>query len=170
MITFELITEIDDVLFDRLYAESLSILESGSFPWQLWPDVITPEDRKNHINQAFKRVLSDGLGWLVKTDEHPVLLCVGTQEGDLIRWSLGLSGTNTSGSRSWLYEPSYATSRDAFWDSVGVKGWIMSQASKGKDIINHIQYKNQQGAIEANVEYVDSGIDGFTDIIITKPL
>lgn len=168
MITFELCTSIDEQIFDRLYEDSRPILENGNFPWHLWPNVVTDEARKAHIRKSFQNVLDKGLCWLVRTDGYPVLLCVGTIQGDLIKWALGLSGLDLSGSRAWLYDPTYASSRDAFWDAIGVRGWIMSEAAKNRDIINHVAYKNEQGEVRANVQFVESATPGFIDIIVTK--
>lgn len=166
MIKFEQVHNLDVQLFEKLYSESEEILKT-SYPWAMFHKH-TKEARYGHMLTTFRYFFTNGLGWVVKYNDQPVMLCVGSIVDDLIHWELGITGT-VHGSRSWLYSSDYESARNGFWDEVGVKGWIMKWASlNNKQIYNHVMSKKNSGNLLANIEVQDAPLPGFVHITITK--
>lgn len=142
MILFETISSIDDAVFNQLFEDSAEDMDAGSYPWHLFPSVVTFDEKRGFIRAAYERLLADGVVWQVTIDELPCVLGAGVQEGTIIRWLLGLLGPNTAGSKSYLYTQEYIDARNAFWDDLGITGWTLETAGPGTAIDLH--FKNRQ--------------------------
>lgn len=168
MITFSRLEVINEQVFDRLWSQSKDILDSGTFPWHLWPDVQTNEQKKAHIRKSFDYFLAKGIVWEVQNGGLTVMYCGGRFAGDLILWELAITGLSAMSERGWMYQPSYAIARDAFWDEVGVRGWVIN-TPKDKAVANHVTGKAGRDEVGADVQVLDTpSALGFTNILVTK--
>lgn len=153
MITFNLITEVDPAIFDLLYAQSLAEFEA-SYPWQYWPDVVEPEDRRNQILAAFVFFTEDpdGFVWTIHSDDTPVMMGAGRIEDGEAIWYTGVAGVDAGGHKSWMYHPEYTSERNRMWDELGIDGWSFEVATLSSGIAQHIANKQNSADVGGSVE------------------
>lgn len=147
MITFSTVTSIDDTEFDDLFAASLSDLDAGSYPWHLFPQIVTVEDKKAHMRAAYDRLLDDGIVWRVADSDGVLLLNAGEQTGNTISWVLGLVKPDASGSKSYLYSEDYRNARDAYWSQIGITSWTLETAGANTPVHTHLLNRQSANAI-----------------------
>jgi hypothetical protein len=133
----ELVTSIDIEVFERLYNDSKKDFESGTYPWHLYPNIISEEARKTHIYSTLLTLIENGIVWVRSIDDYPILMGGGIIEGAKIKYVLGLVGYK-DGSKSWLYHEGNRGSRDALWQELGVDGYIMGYSGNFSSIANHV--------------------------------
>lgn len=147
MITFSTVTSIDDTEFDDLFAASLPDLDAGSYPWHLFPQIVTVEDKRSHMRAAYDRLLEDGIVWRVADSDGVLLLNAGEQTGDTLRWVLGLVKPDASGSKSYFYSEEYRNARDAYWSQIGISGWTLETAGANTPVHTHFLSRQSANAI-----------------------
>lgn len=102
MITVRPVASLNDFEFDRLYADSLPILEAGSFPW---PEEITdPAGRKSFAVDWVAALLSDQenfRSFVVEIDGLEVMYLTGWLWGDTAYAISALLGPDQNGSRAY---------------------------------------------------------------------
>ena len=138
MITFATVTSIDDTEFNDLFLASLAALDSGSYPWQVFP-TMTDMEKRDHIRAGFDTFLSDGIVCRVSDDDGPLILMGGVQDGSVVTWHIGLTKPNAAGSRSYLYSDDYRAARDAYWAQIGVTQWILATAGADTPVHEHMR-------------------------------
>lgn len=152
MIKYEVITQIDDNVFARLFGESIDAMNAGSYPWHLYTNVDTYEDKMAHIRKAFDNTLQNGFVFQVVEDDHVMMLNGGSIEGTKLNWFIGLIGANSAGSKSYLYDPEYQAARDQFWIDQNITNWEVETAGSGTAMYDHLQRAVEAGTIKDSLE------------------
>ena len=143
---FQTFSSIDDTEFTTIFQDSLAVLDAGSYPWHLFPLVISQDDKKAHIREAYNQHLTESFVWEVREANGKLLMLnVGTIEGDTVRWFLSLISPNTAGTKSYLYSPEYSAVRNSFWASHGVSTFTME--SFGTTIGQHVASRVSSGTM-----------------------
>lgn len=144
MITFETATSIDDTEFNTLFDASLAVLDAGAYPWHLFTEVNTVEQKKLHIRSAYDRLLTEGFIWRVYDDNGVLLLNAGIKAGNRATFLLSLIKPNAEGTKSYLYTDEFNNARNTYWTEIGITGWTIETA--GKDTPIHKHFSNRSGA------------------------
>lgn len=167
MITFVKESSVPEHVFERLYDLSVDYIDNGTYPWHLYPPM-TAEERKVHMRKQYEMLATArrGVIWLVMLDELPVMLNAGFREKALLRWHLGLVSPDANGSRAWLYDPAYTAARDAFFEELGVGGYIMARSSENQSIHRHVESRQAVNEISSEVEVRATETPGLVDIIL----
>lgn len=159
MIKYEVITSIDDTVFNKLFGHSIEAMDAGSYPWHLFPGVVTYEQKAAHIRAAFDKTLQDGVVFHVVQDGHVLMLNGGKLDGTRLKWFLGLIGPDINGSKAYLYAPEYQAARDQFWVDEGITHWDIETMGAGTPMYDHV--KNAHTAGTVNAAYSDELEDRF---------
>ena len=164
---FQTFSSIDNTEFSTIFQDSLPILDAGSFPWHLYPQVISQSDKEIHIRDAYNRALEDAEAfvWEVREDNDKLLLLnVGTIDGINVKWFLSLISPNTAGTKSYLYSDEYKAARNSFWAGYGVT--TITMETFGGIIGDHIANKVSSGGMYGTSTTVDRNIKTPTDATI----
>ena len=162
MITFTVVTNYANDLFDVLYADCIADMNAGSYPWHLFP-VSTEDEKKAHLKAAF-----DKAPFMFTVDEngHPLMLAAGTITNGVFEWYLGLIGNDSTNSKSWLYRADYQAARNSFWSSQSILEWRVETMGAGTAMHDHML-----SAIDANTIpgtfssiYTDKGLASQTEL------
>lgn len=172
MIKYEVITSIDDAVFERLYNECKVDMDAGSYPWHLFPRVSTDEQKIAHLKASFLSTAEStgGLLFRVVEDGRDLMINAGTLTNASLFWFLGLIGNDASGSKSYLYRSDYIQARDAFWVSQGISSWRVETMGAGTAMYDHLINAINANTISEGVaqEEKDLGpILAVRDIIFT---
>lgn len=160
MINFTVVTSFTDELFDNLYAACSAELDAGTYPWHLFPQVTTEDQKKAHLKAAFNAAT---FMFTVDEDGHYLMLNAGTVTNGVFSWYLGLIGPNTSGSKSWLYGDDYVNARNAFWPANSITNINIETVGSGTSVYDHLETAKQAGTIPFSV-YEDAPLD--KDVIV----
>ena len=164
-ITVEKITEIDDDIFDSLYADCVDDLGAGSFPF---PDGLDAAGKKTHIKNGYNN-FSDIL--LFEKDDTPVMLMggyikdlafyvydynnppensngpTGAEEKksftDLYHWKHCIVGEH-DGSKNWCRTSEFYNAWKTYLLSINAKGYVIV-AEKGKPADVHFKQAQTDG-------------------------
>ena len=161
MITFNVVTTYSDSLFDTLYNACSADMDAGSYPWHIFPQITTVEQKKAHLQAGF-----DAAPFMFTVDEdgHYLMLNAGSVTNGVFSWYLGLIGPNTSGSKSWLYGDDYVNARNAFWPANSITNINIETAGGGTALYDHLESAKQAGTIPFTV-YEDVTLD---KVLITE--
>lgn len=140
MITFEIISSIDEEVFNRLYDESLSAMEAGSFPFHAFPQAETADEKRALIREIFQNLFVDEnkIALHVRQDDRVLMLSGGTLVDGHFHWTIGLMGTDVNGSKSWLYHPEYSAARDQFWVDNNISTFRIETMGPNTEMHDHI--------------------------------
>lgn len=140
MIKYEVITSIDDTVFERLYNECKTDMNAGSYPWHLFPSVTTDEEKITHLKTSFLAAAEaeGGMLFRVVEDDRDLMINAGTVTGTSLFWFLGLIGRDANGSKSYLYRSDYVQARDDFWVQQGISSWKIETMGAGTAMYNHL--------------------------------
>jgi len=159
MINFETVTSIDDTEFNILFDASLAVLDAGAYPWHLFTEVNSVEEKKAHIRAAYNRLLTEGFVWRVYDDDGVLLLNAGVQTGNRATFLLGLVKPNAAGTKSYLYTEDFNTARNAYWAEIGITGWTIETAGKDTPIHNHFKNRNSASKLGASMGEEETTIE-----------
>lgn len=146
MITFATVTTIDDAEFNDLFAASLSDLDSGSYPWHIFP-TMTDIEKRDHIRAGFDQLLTDGFVWRVSDDDGVLMLNAGIQDGTTAKYLMGLVKPNAAGSKSYLYGEDYRNARNTYWTSIGITSWTLETAGPNTPVHSHFLSRQTANAV-----------------------
>lgn len=140
MYIFERITEIDEVVFNRLFDDSLPAMNAGSYKWDLFPTITTEQQKRDHIRDNFISIpnQSNGILFQVRQDDRVLQYNCGTLENGHLIWILGLVGRDINGSKSFMYADDYHDAEALFWTENNITSWEMQTAGEGTSMHNHI--------------------------------
>lgn len=163
MITFEIISSIEEASFNFLYEQSKLQLETY-YPWSYWPNITSDQSKKAHILASYDHILNTGgTAWIIKDNDLIVAMNAGKfKDGEFI-WCIGVAGDNSEGSRSWMYDSSYTSARNNLWDTLGIDGWVIEIGSESAPIRAHVLLKQATNSIGGLVDTTNE-----TRIVITR--
>lgn len=173
MITFEIINNIDEEVFNRLYDESLDAMNAGSFPFHAFPHVKTADERRALIREIFQNLLVDEnkIALRVRQDDRVLMLSGGTLIDDHFNWTIGLMGTDINGSKSWLYHPEYSAARDQFWVDNDISIFTIETMGPNTGMHDHIVSAKTANTVvddlESRSKEVIENIITATDLVFT---
>lgn len=155
-ITLEKITEIDDSIFDSLYADCVDDLGAGSMRF---PDGLDADGKKTYMKNAIKEDFNTHI-ILFKKDGVDVLIASGkiqdyafyvdadhTKEKksftDIFIWNNAVIGKYDN-SKDWLKTTEFYQAMKTYLLSIGAKG-MMIDAEKGKSVAVHFKQSQADG-------------------------
>ena len=155
-ITVEKITEIDDSVYDSLYADCIDDLGAGSMPF---PDGLDADGKKTHMKNAIKADNHTHI-LLFEKDDTPVMLMGGYIEdyafyenGDytqtkhsftnLFLWNKCVVGEH-DGSKDWCRTSEFYNAWKTYLLSIGAEGYRI-EAEKGKPVAVHFKQAQLDG-------------------------
>jgi len=157
-IRFDLITEINDTDFNRMFDDCIDNLNCGSYPW---PD--TPvADGDNEAKRAYLRAQfqshldsadTGGVLFVCSEDGYALTLSSGFVEGTHFLGTMILIGRNQAGSKSYMYSDEYHAAREAFWDEVNYLTWDFQTLGPGTAFFDHIATVYND-TVENNPEWI----------------
>lgn len=172
-ITVEKITEIDDSVYDSLYADCVDDLGAGSMPF---PDGLDADGKKTHMKNAIKADINTHI-LLFEKDGTPVMLMGGYikdyafYENDdfttkysfdnLFCWNQCVVGEH-DGSKDWCRTSEFYNAWKTYLLSIGAEGYKI-EAEKGKSVAVHFK-KAQADGIPLGTYTLNNG--GTTDSLI----
>ena len=142
-IQFDLITEINDTDFNRLFDDCIDNLNSGSYPWENTPVALgTNEEKRAYIKQQFQSHLDSadtgGVLFVCSEDGYALTLSSGFVEGTHFLGTMLLIGRNQAGSKSYMHHVDYHTARERFWDEVNYVTWDFQTLGPGTAFFDHV--------------------------------
>ena len=142
-IRFDLITEINDADFNRLFDDCIDNLNSGSYPWEDTPVADGDNEAKRaYLRQQFQSHLDSadtgGVLFVCSEDGYALTLSSGFVEGTHFLGTMLLVGRNQSGSKSYMYSEEYHIAREAFWDEVNYVTWEFQTLGAGTAFFDHV--------------------------------
>ena len=142
-IQFDLITEINDTDFNRLFDDCIDNLNSGSYPWEDTPVALgTNEEKRAYIKQQFQSHLDSadtgGVLFVCSEDGYALTLSSGFVEGTHFLGTMLLIGRNQAGSKSYMHHVDYHTARERFWDEVNYVTWDFQTLGPGTAFFDHV--------------------------------
>ena len=142
-IRFDLITEINDADFNRLFDDCIDNLNSGSYPWEDTPVADGDnEAKREYIRAQFQSHLNSadagGVIFVCSEDGYALTLSSGFVEGTHFVGTMILIGRNQAGSKSYMYADEYHVAREAFWDEVNYLTWDFQTLGPGTAFFDHI--------------------------------
>jgi hypothetical protein len=142
-IRFDLITEINDADFNRLFDDCIDNLNSGSYPWEDTPVADGDnEAKREYIRAQFQSHLNSadagGVLFVCSEDGYALTLSSGFVEGTHFTGTMLLIGRNQAGSKSFMYSDEYHVAREAFWDEVNYLTWDFQTLGPGTAFFDHI--------------------------------
>ena len=119
--------------WDRLYADSLNSMDSGSTPWASYTVNLTAEGKKDYMWNTVKYGLDvpNAYAFTTKLDGHMVQLILGTKEGTEAHLYFALYGKNANGSKSWLYDDAYHAHCKSFFAETGANTLVAKSVPDG---------------------------------------
>jgi hypothetical protein len=103
--------------WDRLYADSLNSMNSGSTPWEIYTTDMGEGSKKAYMWGAVVHAVNHDNSFCFTTnlDGHMIQLVLGTKKGTEANLYFALYGKNANGSRSWLHDDNWhAHSKEFF--------------------------------------------------------
>jgi hypothetical protein len=141
-IRFDMITEINDVEFDRMFNDCIDNMNAGSYPWEITP-VLTGsnEEKRVYIKTCFQEFLNvaSGVVFVCSEDGYALTISSGFVNGTHFEGHMILIGRNQAGSKSFMYHDDYHTAREAFWDEVNFVTWDFQTTGPGTAFHDHIK-------------------------------
>ena len=149
--SLEVLTSIDDAIFDTLYNHSYPKIESGgTMPWERYSNVSTPEEKKETMKSFFTEITDTGLPnskvYLWRKDGTPIRMTsvsvpsLPLADPTYLSTHYTLYGPDANNSRSFLYDADYLTEMNLrFAETFGVighMGHVMTDSPMG------IYYRN----------------------------
>ena len=125
-IRYDMITEINDVEFDRMFNDCIDNMNAGSYPWEITPvATATNEEKKVYIKTCFQEFINvaNGVVFVCSEDGYALTISSGFVNGTHFEGHMVLIGRNQAGSKSFMYHDDYHTAREAFWDEVNFVTW-----------------------------------------------
>jgi hypothetical protein len=140
-IRFDLITEINDTDFNRLFDDCIDNLNSGSYPWEDTPVADGDNEAKRaYLKQQFQSHLDaeDGVVFVCSEDGYALTLSSGFVDGTHFLGTMIVIGRNAAGSKSYMYATEYHEAREAFWDEVNYQTWDFQTLGPGTAFFDHV--------------------------------
>ena len=141
-IRYDIITEINDVEFDRMFNDCIDNMNAGSYPWEITPVATgTNEEKKVYIKTCFQEFLNvaNGVVFVCSEDGYALTISSGFVNGTHFEGHMVLIGRNQAGSKSFMYHDDYHTAREAFWDEVNFVTWDFQTQGPGTAFHDHIK-------------------------------
>ena len=175
-ITVETITELDDDIFDTLYADSLDDLGAGSM---LFPDGLDADDNPRELDadekKAFmKSMLEKNTMVLFKNDTTPLCYASGKvidtfafyENGDwtqtkhsftnLFLWTHAIFG-NVDGNKDWVRTAEFFTNMKAYLVSEHSVDGMLIDAEKGKSLATSFKQSQANGVCQGTYSLNNAG-------------
>ena len=140
-IRFDLITEINDTDFNRMFDDCIDNLNGGSYPWEDTPVAQGDNEAKRaYLRTQFQSHLDaeDGVLFVCSEDGYALTLSSGFVYGTHFLGTMILIGRNQAGSKSYMYDEEYHAAREAFWDEVNYVTWEFQTLGAGTAFFDHI--------------------------------
>jgi hypothetical protein len=142
-IRFDLITEINDTDFNRMFGDCIDNLNNGSYPWEGTPVAAGDnEAKREYIRTQFQSHLNSadagGVVFVCSEDGYALTMSSGFVEGTHFVGTMILIGRNQAGSKSYMYADEYHVAREAFWDEVNYLTWDFQTLGPGTAFFDHI--------------------------------
>jgi hypothetical protein len=142
-IRFDLITEINDTDFNRMFDDCIDNLNNGSYPWEGTPVAAGDnEAKREYIRTQFQSHLNSadagGVVFVCSEDGYALTMSSGFVEGTHFVGTMILIGRNQAGSKSYMYADEYHAAREAFWDEVNYLTWDFQTLGPGTAFFDHI--------------------------------
>jgi len=141
-IRYDMITEINDVEFDRMFNDCIDNMNAGSYPWEITPVVTgTNEEKKVYIKTCFQEFLNvaNGVVFVCSEDGYALTISSGFVNGTHFEGHMVLIGRNQAGSKSFMYHDDYHTAREAFWDEANFVTWDFQTQGPGTAFHDHVK-------------------------------
>ena len=124
--TSTLLTSTDGITteeWDRLYADSLDSMNSGSTPWELYTTDMNEGSKKAYMYGAVVHGLSQPNSFCFTTnlDGHMIQLALGVKKGTVGNLYFALYGKNKAGSKSWVHDDNWHAHSKEFFAAHGVE-------------------------------------------------
>lgn len=154
--TFEKITkkDIDVTEFERVYDECSSHM-NANYPWTTHGVAAdaTDTDKKNYFRRLFN--ISDkheyNFIWRVKEGSRVLTYNLGAlwpaDEGFNLHWNVSLIGSDSEGSKAYLYDSGYLQTAKAFWKEHNIKKLYLTFASSDSSNSAWQNASNRQSAV-----------------------
>ena len=140
-IRFDLITEINDTDFNRMFDDCIDNLNGGSYPWEDTPVSDGDNEAKRaYLRQQFQSHLDADVGvlFVCSEDGYALTLSSGFVNGTHFLGTMLLIGRNQAGSKSYMYSDEYHAAREAFWDEVNYLTWDFQTLGPGTAFFDHV--------------------------------
>jgi hypothetical protein len=140
-IQFDLITEINDTEFNRMFDDCIDNLNSGSYPWEDTPVAEGDNEAKRvYLRTQFQSHLDadDGVLFVCSEDGYALTLSSGFVNGTHFLGTMILIGRNQAGSKSYMHAEEYHVAREAFWDQVNYATWDFQTLGAGTAFFDHV--------------------------------
>lgn len=140
-IRFDLITEINDTDFNRMFDDCIDNLNGGSYPWEDTPVASGDNEAKRaYLRQQFQSHLDadNGVLFVCSEDGYALTLSSGFVNGTHFLGTMLLIGRNQAGSKSYMYSDEYHIAREAFWDEVNYLTWDFQTLGPGTAFFDHV--------------------------------
>ena len=163
--------DINDAEFDRAYADSVSSLDGGAYPWNLHPSITSAEDKKAHIRSQFDALIENSHGGVfdIRIDGHLVFYGGTYQQGTTLYVTMCLVGRDVSGSKSFVHSDEWSDARNAYWDTMGIDSWTWMTTGGDTPIVRHARNR-LESAIKADVAFNDVTHTMFSSPITTTDI
>ena len=152
MITVNTATTINEDEFNRVYLDSIAVMNNGSYPWECYVDVNTDEEKKSHIRNLYDFSASSNLVIEVRDEGFLTGLFLGQWHGEELIISIVLVASDASGSKVWAYEEGYADARNAYWDSIGINGWTHRSSARTSATHRYLWRCHELNTLKASCE------------------
>ena len=141
-IRFDLITEIDDTEFSRMFDDCVDALNGGSYPWEMTPVASgTNEEKKAYQKTCFQEFINadDGVVFVCSEDGYALTISAGNVVNEThFVGTMVLIGRNQAGSKSYMHAEEYHQAREEFWDEVNFVTWDFQTMGPGTAFFDHI--------------------------------
>lgn len=140
-IQFDLITEINDTDFNRMFDDCIDNLNSGSYPWEDTPVADGDNEAKRvFIRASFQSHLDadDGVVFVCSEDGYALNISSGFVNDTHFLGTMILIGRNQAGSKSYMHHADYHTAREVFWDQVNYLTWDFQTLGPGTAFYDHV--------------------------------
>lgn len=140
-IRFDLITEINDTDFNRMFDDCIDNLNGGSYPWSDTPVADGDnEAKRTYLRGQFQAHLDDDAGvlFVCSEDGYALTLSSGFVNDTHFLGTMLLIGRNQAGSKSYMYSEEYHRAREAFWDEVNYETWEFQTLGAGTAFFDHV--------------------------------
>jgi len=157
-IRYDMITEINDIEFDRMFNDCIDNMNAGSYPWEITPVVTgTNEEKRVYIKTCFQEFINiaNGVVFVCSEDGYALTISSGFVNGTHFEGHMLLIGRNQAGSKSFMYSDVYHTARETFWDEVNFVTWDFQTQGPGTAFHDHIKTVYDD-VVENNPEWIQN--------------
>ena len=159
-IRFDLITEINDTDFNRMFDDCIDNLNNGSYPWEDTPVADGDNEAKRaYLRTQFQSHLDSadtgGVLFVCSEDGYALTLSSGFVTGTHFLGTMIIIGRNQAGSKSYMYSEEYHVAREAFWDEVNYLTWDFQTLGPGTAFFDHIATVYND-TVENNPEWIQN--------------